>query len=674
MSTPEELAPKDRQLDLIMALDRARDALEVNDDPHTMFSAIMEILTATFNADACAILLLAENGDHVESMVHTGAPDDVADALCRAAMKLESPASLSSLDWAHTLGMCIVRDETKAVLGGLFIARKSEPFTDEEIALLTIAESQIDSAVVHARLIWKLASRNLELEAIYQIDRARDANPNESDLIGRFSTLVTEYFKAEICLVFLSHIDTGEMLLRGVMHRGELPPETLNAIQNLTGDVTIPKVIETPKEIEEINLLASPFIVSGVKIGAVVVGRQSPFTPADHTLLFAMTSQMDSAIVHCRVIEQLNQRNKELETIYRIDHIRDTETDLDSMLQTVLHELCSVVGSEIGYLMLFTETEQRTLELKATTVEGVLTSPAFHEAIHGYSRRALEEAQPVFSNRPEGPVRSIIAIPLILKETIIGVFGALNSRSPYGFSAEDRRVLQAITSQVDTAVFERLEHRRMRRALSRSVDPKVMDHLLSRANDNILAGERVVLTSLFADLRGSTAWTERTDPEELVRTLNRFLGAMTEVIFKYEGTLDKFVGDEVIALFGCPIPMEDHALRATQCAQEMQAVHARLQAELEADGIELPSVGIGVSTGEVIAGEIGSPVRTDFTGLGRVMNLGARLCGVAGPEQVVISNATYQAAKDHINVEETDAVGLKGLGDVQAYTLIGGGA
>jgi adenylate cyclase len=331
-----------------------------------------------------------------------------------------------------------------------------------------------------------------------------------------------------------------------------------------------------------------------------------------------------------------------------------------------------VVASEIGFLMLFTETEERALELKATTVEGVLTTPAFHEAIHTYSRRALDEAQPVFSNKPEGPVHSIIAIPLILKETIIGVFGALNSRSPYGFSAEDRRVLQAITSQVDTAVFERLEQRRIRRALSRSVDPKVMEHLLKHASDTMLAGERVVLTSLFADLRGSTAWGERTDPEQLVSTLNRFLGAMTEVIFKYEGTLDKFVGDEVIALFGCPMPMDDHALRATRCAQEMQAVHARLQAELEAQGIELPPVGIGISTGEVIAGEIGSPVRTDFTGLGRVMNLGARLCSVAGPEEIVISSATHEATRDQIAAKEVDAVGLKGLGDVKAYVLTSG--
>src|SRR5690606_36925742 len=126
-------------------------------------------------------------------------------------------------------------------------------------------------------------------------------------------------------------------------------------------------------------------------------------------------------------------------------------------------------------------------------------------------------------------------------------------------------------------VFERLERRQMRKVLSRSVDPKVLEHLLQRADDTVLAGERVVLSVLFADLRGSTEWAERTDPEELVNILNEFLSKMTDVIFKHGGTLDKFVGDEVIALFGCPVAMENHYQHAVRAALEMQAVHKKLQ-------------------------------------------------------------------------------------------------
>jgi adenylate cyclase len=210
----------------------------------------------------------------------------------------------------------------------------------------------------------------------------------------------------------------------------------------------------------------------------------------------------------------------------------------------------------------------------------------------------------------------------------------------------------------------------MRKVLSRSVDPKVLDHLLERANDTILAGERKVLTVLFADLRGSTEWAERTEPEELVSTLNIFLGRMVDVIFNHGGTLDKFVGDEVIALFGTPLKMTDHALCAAQTALHMQQVHAQIRAEIEAQGRELPPMGIGISSGEVIAGEIGSPVRTDYTAMGRVMNLGARLCSAARPGQIVISRTTYDMIQSQADVQPLEPIALKGIGDqIQAYEL-----
>jgi adenylate cyclase len=302
-------------------------------------------------------------------------------------------------------------------------------------------------------------------------------------------------------------------------------------------------------------------------------------------------------------------------------------------------------------------------------VDGLLTSPAYYEIINRFSRQALDAGKMVYSNRPDGPIRSIIAIPLILNEKIIGVFGTVNSSNPRGFNVEDRRMLTAITSQVDTAVFERLERRRMRKVLSRSVDPKVLEHLLERADDAVLSGEKLMLSVIFADLRGSTEWTERTQPEELVQSLNVFLGRMTDVIFKNGGTLDKFVGDEVIALFGAPVKMEDHAQHAIQTALEMQRVHGEIVAELGAKGIELPALGIGVSSGEMIAGEIGSTIRSDFTAMGRAMNLGSRLCSVAKAGEICISEATYQLVKHQVDAAPAASVALKGLGDVPFYYL-----
>jgi adenylate cyclase len=247
----------------------------------------------------------------------------------------------------------------------------------------------------------------------------------------------------------------------------------------------------------------------------------------------------------------------------------------------------------------------------------------------------------------------------------------VNNTYSRGFDAEDRRVLTAITSQVDTAIFERLEQRRMRALLSRSVDPKVVEHLLQRANLGVLSGERVILSVIFADLRGSTEWAERTQPEELVTTLNSFLGQMTEVIFKYGGTLDKFVGDEVIGLFGTPVPMEDHAYRAASAALEMQRIHAELQATFQKQGRELPPMGVGVSSGEAIAGEFGHPIRSEFTALGRIINLGSRICGAAKGGQVLISQATADLIHPLATTNELEALQLKGITQATAvYELI----
>jgi adenylate cyclase len=417
-------------------------------------------------------------------------------------------------------------------------------------------------------------------------------------------------------------------------------------------------------------LLGAPFIVERVRLGAVVVGRETPFTFADHRLINAMMSQMDSAIVYSRTNFQLMQRKKELEVIYRVDRIRDREKDLDTMLLAVLNEICGIVDSETGYVMLYHQGAESELELRSFTKSELFATEPYTKIIQQFSQEALKAGKMLYSNQPEGPIRSIIATPLILNEHIIGVFGVVNSARARGFDAEDRRLLAAITSQIDTAIFERLEQRRMRSLLSRSVDPKVLEHMLQRADTSLLSGERVVLTVIFADLRGSTEWAERTDPEELVTTLNTFLGRMTDVIFKYGGTLDKFVGDEVIGLFGTPVKMEDHAYRAACAALEMQQIHRELQKAIHAQGRELPFMGIGVSSGEAIAGEFGHPVRSEFTALGRIINLGSRLCSAARGGQVIISENTYEMLNGLATVNRIEALALKGISNPgPAYEL-----
>jgi adenylate cyclase len=654
-------AQTQRQLELIQALDRIRDSYGDDEDPAAMFTAITTLLAEQFAAEACGILLLGSTDDALECVASSSMDAWQVIELGHRALALDGWSPLNTTSPINTLAAPIILNGER--LGAIILIRPQRAFDETDWALLQVAESQVDSAVIQARTTWKYRQRNRELEAIHEIDHLRDYTPYEADLISGFTSILLKYFKAELCMIILNHSDSGDLILRGLVDKNTMPAQTLDAIREAVEDLSTTGTLPAPAGFNQLHLLAAPLFVSGTRIGGIVVGRTTPFRSSEHHLLTVMTTQMDSAIAYSRLHQQLNQRSKELEVIYRIDRIRDQETDFDTLLQKVLRELCEVVSGETGYIMLYTDREETPLEMKSSTVDGALTSPEYSAAIQHFSRQALDTGQLIYDNAVNvAGVRSIVAVPLILNQRIIGVFGAVNSRHARGFSSEDRRLLSAITSQVDTAIFERLEQRRMRSLLSRSVDPKVLDYMLRQTNAaNMLAGGRIVISVLFADLRGSTQWAEHIEPEELVAVLNLFLGKMTDVIFNYGGTLDKFVGDQVIGLFGSPLFLPDHAERATAAALEMQAAHRELAVELAARGHELPLMGVGISSGEVIAGEIGPSIRTDFTAVGRAMNLGARLCSAAGPGQIFISQATYDLVQLRSEVRVLEPLQLKGI-------------
>lgn len=666
-----EIKLRDRQLDLLKHIDRIRDTVDQGRSPQSMFSAIASLLKRFFSADVAAILLVDDDTQETEALTAISLPDDMALPLCREAMHYDRPFPLKSSIWKHSVAVQIKIDNTGIVVGSFFVARDGIPFSDEDKELLDLAESQVDSAVMQARTMWKLAERNRELEAIFQIDHLRDSSPDENNLLNSFCAVMLKHFDASFCAILVDMDDRRETFVRGNIPNGSLSDPLLNRLRMKLTDVQSPQVIVSPPELEEYTLLGAPLKVYGQTTGAIVVARNKPFTTAENRLLYAMVSQVDSAMVKHRISLQLEQRNRELEAIYRIDRIRDQDSELEAMLNAVLDELCSAVTCEMGYIMLYNENEE-SLELMASIPPDVNIDENYTNKVDHFSIQALKTEDVIYDNDVEDVIRSIVAVPLILKDKIIGVFGAVNSTNEFGFSPDDRRMLSAITSQVDTAVFERLERRRMRKVLSRSVDPKVLEALLQRADDSVLAGERVVLTVLFADLRGSTEWAERTEPDEFVEILNRFLEEMTNVIFEYGGTLDKFVGDEVIALFGSPVSMEHHAYYAATAALEMQRVHTNLVAEYAEQNRELPIMGIGISSGEVIAGEFGPSIRTDFTAMGRVMNLGSRLCSVAKGKEVIISDITHQMLGDAFNYTKLEPVQPKGIRQpVQIYQLLG---
>jgi len=197
--------------------------------------------------------------------------------------------------------------------------------------------------------------------------------------------------------------------------------------------------------------------------------------------------------------------------------------------------------------------------------------------------------------------------------------------------------------------------------LKRYVSPQLAESIVSGERDIDLAPSRKFLTTFFSDVRGFTEAAERMEPEELIDELNEYLSEMTDIVFKHGGTLDKYVGDAVMVFFGDPVPQDDHARRAVAMALEMRQRMRHLQETWLRRYNEVFKIGIGISTGWVTVGDIGSPARSDYTVLGNHVNLAARLADRAEAGQILVTERTFREVDDLVHGLVVDEVSLKGV-------------
>ncbi|MGH9545047.1 MAG: CHASE2 domain-containing protein [Terriglobales bacterium] len=212
-------------------------------------------------------------------------------------------------------------------------------------------------------------------------------------------------------------------------------------------------------------------------------------------------------------------------------------------------------------------------------------------------------------------------------------------------------------------IFEEREKRKIRKTFSQYLSPGVIALLEKDPQKYIRpGGETKELTVMFSDIRGFTSLSEGMTADELVRLLNEYLGEMTDVIFRNLGTLDKYIGDAIMAFWGSPYPQSDHALGACTCALEMIRRLDGLNAKWEAEGRKEISIGIGLNTGPVNVGNMGSSKRLAWTVMGDNVNLASRLEGMTKQyrSHIVISEGTYREVADHFVCRELDRIRVKG--------------
>lgn len=211
-------------------------------------------------------------------------------------------------------------------------------------------------------------------------------------------------------------------------------------------------------------------------------------------------------------------------------------------------------------------------------------------------------------------------------------------------------------------VMEVRAQKKTKRAFSRYVSQSLVNKILENPDQLKLGGDKKELTVFFSDIANFTSLSENLKPEKLVSQLNEYLDAMSEIILKSEGTVDKYIGDAIMAFWGAPIPQADHAIRACIAALEYQATLSELNRSWERKKKVTFPARIGINTGELLVGNIGSKNRFDYTVIGDTVNLASRLEGankLFGTD-ILISESTYKAAKDHIEVREIDLIAVKG--------------
>lgn len=256
---------------------------------------------------------------------------------------------------------------------------------------------------------------------------------------------------------------------------------------------------------------------------------------------------------------------------------------------------------------------------------------------------------------------SLLCVPVMHNEKAIGVL-RLRHTETKRFSQNEVRFFSLVSDQIATAVIlfrvyhQMLKEEKQRLLLSRFFSKTVTEKIFDSGGNIRLGGERKNVTILFADLHGFTSMSESLDQEKVVDILNAYFSLMTPIIFKHDGTLDKLIGDGIMAFFGAPLSHEDDSVRAAKTAIEMIKALRGFNAQAQRNNWPPLEVSIGINSGEVVAGYIGSEDHLNYTVIGDAVNVAQRLQSIAGSNNILVS----KAVRDEIQ----DSICEKGLGSL----------
>ncbi|MBK6528497.1 MAG: GAF domain-containing protein [Deltaproteobacteria bacterium] len=373
-------------------------------------------------------------------------------------------------------------------------------------------------------------------------------------------------------------------------------------------------------------------------------------------------------------VEVLRRDYEKLRISYELQRAIGAELDLDRLLEKILERSFDLLSADRGVILLFEDGElkPRCSRAKRAGPEEFVASRAVVGQVVKEKVAVLSsdaKVDPRFSESKSiimTGIRSSMAVPLLHKSELLGVM-MVDSQNPNAFGEKDLQLFTNIANQAalfiaNAALAQHLEQEALARArFQRLLSPAIAELVVSGKLELKQGGEPRVTTMLFTDIRGFTSRSETMRAEDIVQMLNDYFERMVEIVFRFEGTLDKFVGDEIMALFGAPVSHPDDAVRAVRTALAMLDELRNFNAERESMGLPSFEIGVGINTGEVVAGYIGSSKAMQYTVIGAPVNLAARLCSAAKGMQILLSEHTWGLVQDVFEVRELEPIKPKGI-------------
>ena len=388
--------------------------------------------------------------------------------------------------------------------------------------------------------------------------------------------------------------------------------------------------------------------------------------------------------------EVLRRDYEKLRIAHALSQSIGVETDLDVLLEKILEKAFEIFPADNGVILMKLEDTERLVPM---VVRGRDDSKGVGDVRISRTilNEVIDEKQAVLSSDAMkddrfsgahsiilGNIRSTMSVPLLLEDTLLGVIHLDSTVESGAFTEKDLQILTGFARQAAVLINHHRLIKKMeeeivvREKLHRLLSPQLVEEVVSGRLEMKKGGELRRGTIMFADIRNFTSYSEKHAPQQVVALLNEYFELMVDVIFKHEGTLDKFIGDEIMAIWGAPLSRPDDTERAMRCAVEMQQAIAVFNSKRQEQNEQTLHIGIGLNTGEMVAGYMGSTKSMNYTVMGDSVNTAARICSSAGPDQIVIGGNTFEDVKNLVIADKLPPTALKGkVEQVDLYRIRG---